>query len=290
MPHATRPTLQTKLALAGDCIPSLTTMRLHRARARHGFWRGAAAVLILTSTTSLSLAAKPVQTAPMPPSATLEAGERSQPGLNASVPAEILRFAQAVVMYDDAKGKVFAIIDKPGARLWVFDAHGQLTDTSPVLVGQAAGDLAPADIGTRPLSKVKPHEKITPAGRFAAEAGHNIKGEDITWLDYDQALSIHRVRNVPGESRAKRLNTPGIDDNRISFGCINVPASFYDRYVKPVIGSQAAPIYILPEQRSWQEVFPQLFPESSQATTAATLPSASHVAGSSSAATTSPTP
>ncbi|NZA02632.1 L,D-transpeptidase [Ottowia beijingensis] len=146
----------------------------------------------------------------------------------------VQQFAQDVVRSADAEGRTFGVIDKPSATLWIFDAQGRPVASSPVLVGQAVGDVAPPDIGMRPLSKVKLHEKVTNAGRFVTEAGSNHKGEDIVWLDYNAALSMHRVRNVPGESRTKRLQTPTVADNRISFGCVNIPASFYDRYIDPL--------------------------------------------------------
>ena len=127
---------------------------------------------------------------------------------------------------------------------------------TPVLVGEATGAVAPADIGTRPLSKVKLHEKVTNAGRFVTEAGSNHKGEDIVWLDYNAALSMHRVRNVPGESRTKRLQTPTVADNRISFGCVNIPASFYDRYIDPLFSRSKGVVYVLPETKPIASLFP----------------------------------
>ena len=168
----------------------------------------------------------------------------------------VQQFAQDVVRSADAAGRTFGVIDKPSATLWIFDAQGRPLANSPVLVGQAVGDVAPPDIGTRPLSKVKLHEKVTNAGRFVTEAGSNHKGEDIVWLDYDAALSMHRVRNVPGESRAKRLQTPTVADNRISFGCVNIPASFYDRYIDPLFSRSKGVVYVLPETKSVASVFP----------------------------------
>lgn len=165
-------------------------------------------------------------------------------------------FASDVVRAGDAGGRSFAVIDKPSATLMVFDGQGQLIARSPVLVGQAAGDVAPADIGTRPLSKVKRHEKVTSAGRYITEAGRNHKGEDIVWLDYNQALSMHRVRNVRGEARPHRLATPTIADNRISFGCVNIPPSFYDRYIAPNFSRQPGVVYVLPETQPTASVFP----------------------------------
>ena len=103
---------------------------------------------------------------------------------------------------------------------------------------------------------MRPHEKITSAGRFITEPGRNHQGEDIVWLDYDAALSMHRTRHVPGESRTQRLLSPTVADNRISFGCVNIPASFYDRYVDPMFSRVAGVVYVLPETRPVERVFP----------------------------------
>ncbi|QTD44682.1 L,D-transpeptidase [Ottowia testudinis] len=183
-----------------------------------------------------------------------DAGTGAAPLPPASLTAE--RFAHDVVRSADAGGRTFGIIDKPAATLWVFDAQGRLLASTPVLVGEATGDVAPPDIGTRPLSRVKKHEKITAAGRYITEAGNNHKSEDIVWLDYDSALSMHRVRNVPGEGRARRLQTPTVADNRISFGCVNIPDSFYDRYIDPLFSQTSGVVYVLPETKPLASVFP----------------------------------
>ena len=176
-------------------------------------------------------------------------------GAAPEVAERIQRFAADVRRSGDAGGRPFGVIDKAGGALWVFDAEGQPVAQSPALVGEARGDVAPADIGQRPLSKVRRHEKITSAGRYVTEPGRNDKGEDIVWLDYDAALSMHRVRNVPGEGRFRRLQTPGVQDNRISFGCVNLPASFYDRVVDPLFSRRSGVVYVLPEQQSLASVF-----------------------------------
>ena len=179
----------------------------------------------------------------------------------ATVPAQaadaawVQRFADDVVRAGDADGRVFGVIDKPSAMLWLFDGQGRPLAHSRVLVGQARGDVAPADIGTRPLARVRSHEKITSAGRYVTEPGRNTLGEDIVWLDYDAALSMHRVRHVAGERRHERLHSPGTTDKRISFGCINVPAGFYDRFVDPLFNRATGVVYVLPESQPVQRVF-----------------------------------
>ena len=170
--------------------------------------------------------------------------------------AMVQGFAADVVRAGDAAGMAFAVLDKPSATVTVFDARGQFLARSAVLLGQAVGDVAPPDIGTRPLSRVKLNEKVTSAGRFVTEGGRNHTGEDIVWLDYHQALSMHRVRNVKGENRPQRLVTPGVADNRISFGCVNMQPSFYERYIDPMFGKQKGVVYVLPETQPVASLFP----------------------------------
>lgn len=176
-------------------------------------------------------------------------------GASQAIPPFIEHFVADIIRTNDAEGRAFGVIDKPLATVWVFDHQGRLLGLSPVLVGQARGDIAPADIGTRPLNQVRPHEKITASGRFVTEAGRNLKGEDIVWLDYDAAMSMHRVRNVAGENRLRRLSSTDVADNRISYGCVNVPADFYERQIKHLFAERSGVIYVLPEQRSITAVF-----------------------------------
>ena len=138
----------------------------------------------------------------------------------------------------------------------VFDAVGTLRGSSPVLLGMAVGDDSVPGIGERKMSEIRPEERTTPAGRFAAEAGRNLQGEDIVWLDYDAAISMHRVRSGnKADRRLERLATPTVTDNRISYGCVNVPVAFYDAMIKPLLADQAAVVYVLPETRSVSAVF-----------------------------------
>lgn len=166
------------------------------------------------------------------------------------------RFAAAALRAGDAGGRAVAVVSKPAATVWVFDRSGRLVGSSPVLVGQARGDIAPRDIGSRPLGQVRPHEKVTSAGRYLTEPGRNHSGEDIVWLDYDAALSMHRVRHVRGENRPQRLQTPTVADNRISFGCINVPERFYDRTIDPLFAREPGVVYVLPETEPIERWFP----------------------------------
>ena len=156
----------------------------------------------------------------------------------------------------DHKAMAFVIVDKKDARVWVFRPDGRVVASTPALLGAAIGDTSVPGIGEKPLSQVKPEEKTTPAGRFIAEPGTNLNGEDIVWVSYDLAVSMHRVRPaVKSERRLERLASSTSADNRISFGCINLPPSFYDRVLSPTVQKYGAVIYVLPETRSAGELF-----------------------------------
>ena len=66
------------------------------------------------------------------------------------------------------------------------------------------------------------------------------------------------VTSNPSEHRLKRIKSQEPADHRITFGCINVPASFYTGVVLTAFSGGAGVVYILPESRPLEEVFPGL--------------------------------
>ena len=132
--------------------------------------------------------------------------------------------ADWVVDSSDNRGMPFVIVDKVDAKVFVFDADGRLRGAAPALVGLAQGDDSIPGIGDRKLSDIRPEERTTPAGRFVTSRGCNTHGKDVLWVDYDTAVSLHRVITTnPTEHRLQRLASPTPLDHRISYGCINVP-------------------------------------------------------------------
>lgn len=172
----------------------------------------------------------------------------------ASLPAR--NTANWVVDSGDNLGMPFMIVDKAQARVLMFDANGQLIGAASALLGMAVGDESVPGIGTRKLSTIRPEERTTPAGRFVASLGLSLKGEDILWVDYENAISLHRVAtgNVK-ERRAERLASPHLIDKRISYGCINVPVLFFDTVVIPAFSGTNGIVYTLPETRPNQTAF-----------------------------------
>lgn len=166
------------------------------------------------------------------------------------------KLADRVVDSNDNSNLPFVIVDKVEARVYVFFADGRLRGTAPALLGLAVGDKSVPGIGDRPLSSIRPEERTTPAGRFVAALDHNINGKEILWVDYDLAVSIHPVlRGKPKDRRMERLMTPTPLDNRISYGCINVPAKFFNDVVRPAFTRTEGIVYVLPETKTLSEIF-----------------------------------
>lgn len=169
--------------------------------------------------------------------------------------AQAIRLAGWIARTRDNAGAHFIIIDKKRAEMLVFDGSARLRGASPVLLGAYPGDDTTPGIGELPLSAVRPEDRTTPAGRFEAETGRNLRGEDVLWVSYADAVSIHPVLlTKPQERRAERLATPTPDDNRISYGCINVPTQFFEVSLRPLLAVRTI-VYILPETRGLEPVF-----------------------------------
>ena len=193
------------------------------------------------------------------PSAAIPAAEKPAKQANfeqESASQDARHIADWVVDSSDNRNMPFVIIDKTQAKVFLFNAEGRLQGAAPALLGLARGDDSVPGIGDRPLSSMRSDERTTPAGRFVAEMGRSVHGQEILWVDYAAAISLHRViTSNPKEHRAQRLATPTPLDNRISFGCINVPASFFDDVVLPAFKGTKGIVYILPETRSPRKVF-----------------------------------
>lgn len=168
------------------------------------------------------------------------------------------RFARWVVAQDDHRDRPFAIVDKVRARVFIYDADGRLDGSAPVLMGSALSDETSPEVGELELAQIPAEQRTTGAGRFDARLGP-AKGEtpEVLWLDYDSGLSLHPV--ITGnrkQRRLERLATPTPLDNRITFGCINVPADFYEGVVRTAFKRQGGVVYVLPETRDVEAVFP----------------------------------
>jgi hypothetical protein len=170
------------------------------------------------------------------------------------------RVADWVAASADNHSLPYIIVDKTTASLLMFDTAGKPLGQAPVLIGIAVGDDATPGVGSKNLAEIGPAEKTTPAGRFLAKFGRPIGKERILWVDYATSVAIHPI--PPGaskkERRRQRMLSPTSADNRITFGCINVPAALYGKTIRPLFRKKGGYVYVLPDTKSLEEVFPRL--------------------------------
>ena len=225
---------------------------------KQGILIGAAVVALMMPPGRASLLSVPVS-----PAVVLSTEERAMReadfGAEEASP-DARSVANWSVRSGDHQQLYFVILDKINTKVFVFNSSGKLVGASAVLIGAAKGDDSVTGIGGRPMAEVQELERTTPAGRFLGEPGRNAHGEDVVWVDYAAAVSMHRVRATePKERRMERLASPTTDDNRISYGCINMPIEFFETVLKPAFDGRYGVIYVLPEVKSAAEVFKSAF-------------------------------
>jgi hypothetical protein len=205
--------------------------------------------------------------------ASAPAAKRARPPATKPAPraietpkVEVTQSAAATRVFDwiaasgDNGGLPYIVIDKNNAALFLFDAKGQPLGKVPVLIGVAVGDEATPGIGSKNLAEIGPAEKTTPAGRFLARYGRAAGRQKVLWVDYATSVALHPIPTGynPKERRRQRMASPTSDDNRITFGCINVPSTFYTKSVQPLFQKKGGYVYILPDTKSLEAVFPLL--------------------------------
>jgi hypothetical protein len=188
-----------------------------------------------------------------PPPTLRDAGD---PAAMANASTEARHVARWVQHSGDNGNRPYLIIDKVNATVFAFTAAGKLLDARPALLGIARGDGTAKGIGDRSLASIRIGDRTTPAGRFIASLDRDPKGAEVLWIDYAAAIALHAVvKGQPAEHRAQRLLSASTQDNRISFGCINVPVEFYENTVSPLFTGTDGLVYILPETSAAQAMF-----------------------------------
>ncbi|MDB6163225.1 MAG: L,D-transpeptidase [Xanthomonadaceae bacterium] len=173
-----------------------------------------------------------------------------------SVSSEVAYVAGWIGDTGDNSGMPYIIIDKVNATVYVFDPQGRFQGAAPALLGMEHGDGSAKGLGNRKMSAIQPTQRTTPAGRYVASLGRDVHGGDILWIDYANAIALHRVvKGTPVEHRAQRLESETSQDNRISYGCINVPVKFYESVVSNAFANTSGVVYILPEMSSARDMF-----------------------------------
>jgi hypothetical protein len=177
-----------------------------------------------------------------------------------SEPIDVRRMADWVVVLADNRSLPFVIVDKKDAEVFVFNGQGQILGAAPALLGLAVGDDSAPGIGTKPLSAIPPQDRTTPAGRFVANLGHDSGKQNTLWVSHKDNIALHRViTGRPKDHRLQRLATPTPLDNRITFGCINVPVDFFEGTVLPAFEGTVGIVYVLPEVKATRDVFPNYY-------------------------------
>ncbi|WP_443026411.1 hypothetical protein [Sphingomonas sp. HMP9] len=153
----------------------------------------------------------------------------------------------------------YVVIDKQAAMLFLFNAKGDFLGQAPVLLGVGIGDDSSPGVGAKSLAEIGPAERTTPAGRFIAKFGRALGHQRVLWVDYTNSVALHAVITTnKAEHRVERLQSPTPDDNRVSFGCINVGTGFYSKKLRPLFQRKGGMVYILPDTKSLDEVFPRV--------------------------------
>lgn len=198
--------------------------------------------------------ALPDPLAPLADTADSAARNDTQPATAATQGvAQILTW---VTRTGDNGGMPFIIIDKMNGAVFAFDSAGVTLGHAPALIGSATGDDSAPGVGDRELSRIPVGERTTPAGRFVAKFGRAYGNKQVLWVDFPSAVSLHPVITANRkERRLQRLLSETPDDNRITFGCINVPADFYAAVIEPMFEHNAGIVYILPDTKPMAEVF-----------------------------------
>jgi hypothetical protein len=232
--------------------------RTHRCT----FWLAALGALSVSSAT---LAAAPA--APAPKTAKATAQKRSHgkvpiphPAAPRIAPSDSVRRVAGWIAAEHDNGALpYIIIDKQSASLFLFDASGTAVGQTPVLLGIGIGDDSTPGVGAKTLAQIGPAERTTPAGRFVAQFGWAFGHTRVLWVDYADSVALHAVITTnKAEHRVARLLSPTPDDNRISFGCINVGTPFYTRQVRPLFQKSGGVVYILPDTKALDDVFPRV--------------------------------
>ena len=172
-----------------------------------------------------------------------------------SASSEVQAVQQWVATSGDNAGLPFIVVDKANAQVYAFTPFGQLKATAPILLGMGVGDAALVSQDA-PMSAIPPEKRITPAGRYPSRLVTDTHGKTVLLVDAANLITLHIVaKGTPAQRRAERLASVRKDDNRISFGCVNVPPKFFTEIVSPDFTPAKGLVYILPETRPAAQLF-----------------------------------
>jgi hypothetical protein len=162
---------------------------------------------------------------------------------------------QWVAASKDNAGLPFVVVDKVNARAYAFTPFAQLKATAPVLLGGGVGDVVLVSPDA-PMSAIPVQKRITPAGRYPSHLVIDNHGKTVLLIDGPNLITMHIVaKGTPAQRRAERLASVGSNDNRVSFGCINVPPAFFTSVLDPEFRPRQGIVYVLPEKTTAAQMF-----------------------------------
>jgi len=156
--------------------------------------------------------------------------------------------------------EAYVIADKENACVMIFDADNNLVKKFPAIFGAAKGEVfneassssdEPGPYATTPMGTYR-------IGRQGMDR-ENVqfyRGKIFSIYKTPANLALHITYPGEIEKRTKALGTSTIEDNKMSWGCINISEENFDEYVTPNIGENAR-LYILPDNGG--EVFSPRF-------------------------------
>jgi 5'-deoxynucleotidase YfbR-like HD superfamily hydrolase len=142
----------------------------------------------------------------------------------------------------------YVIVDKPSATLFIIGADKKLIGQMPVLLGQTKGEtpnMSDAESDTA-VQATTPSGKYTLLRLAGEEDLITYKGKVFSLCGSD-ALALHITYPPEKEKRTEALNTPTPEDNRMSWGCINISEEMWGKYIEGNIEARGAYMFITPD-------------------------------------------
>lgn len=175
--------------------------------------------------------------------------------------------ASRIIEYNkkNYNGDYYGIVDKKTCQLKIYDKSGKVMKTFTVGVGKTKGDNLGAyylDHFYKTKDKAKAEtNRYTTAGEFTLDDYKNTSdaytGKDgkpkVMALKGDNRgersgqMSIHMLYKPSYAQRKRAIDSPGLEDNRMSYGCVNLTEEDYDM-MHSFLG-EGDKIYVLPEEK-----------------------------------------
>ncbi|MFH1201167.1 MAG: L,D-transpeptidase family protein [bacterium] len=159
--------------------------------------------------------------------------------------------AKNIYLYAINLASDYVIIDKPTATMYVIGQDKKLRGSFPVLLGKTKGEMPnKAD----PDSDDAGAQATTPAGKYklsykkiATSDFLEYKGKIFSIYGSDD-LGLHMTYPKEHKKRTEALNTPTTDDNRMTYGCINVSEENFQKYLISI--NENALLFITPDNEN----------------------------------------